>query len=96
MYYTYGFQNLSKSIKLMHVLDQYTESRDCLDDTFTFYDLFRECVYLPPTAHSWHCLSGCALESKPAFLDVNDSTVEKYAHEYHRTMLIHMLRGIYL
>ena len=25
----------------------------------------------------------------------NQCTVEKYAHEYHRTMLIHMLRGIY-
>ena len=59
-------------MKLMNVLDQYTESRDCRDGIFASYDRFRECVYLPPTAHSWHCLSGCALESKPAFLDVND------------------------
>ena len=71
MHYTHGFHNLSKSIKLMHVLDQHTESRDCLDGIFAFYDRFRECVYLPPTVHSWHWSSGCALESKPAFLDDN-------------------------
>ena len=82
-------------MKLMNVLDQHTESRDCLDGIMI--DSENVSTYRPLLTVGIACLDAHLKVRQLSWTLItnNHCTVEKYAHEYHRTMLIHMPRGIY-